>query len=178
MVDSELYEDAQSKVDLQSKSNTFSMPQDSQRGLKNYFKNYSKRHLSKKSDSSIYQDAQSKITNNSGIYTHKNSFSKISEGKKEIENKKDFFKIKNIYKSNHLKNNESEKYLKDNIKIEKEQENNEINNNINYYEEKKTESLYEEPNGAENDDSEKKTTIFEGVTKKGDCCNLPKCFLF
>ena len=91
MVDSELYEDAQSKIDFHSKSNSMSMYQDAQSKINNY----SKKITSKRSESSIYQDAQSRITNNSRISSnkHKNSISKISSGKNNIVNKNDFSKI-------------------------------------------------------------------------------------
>ena len=175
MVDSELYEDALSKIDLRSRSNTFSIYQDAQSKINNY----SKKSFTKKSESSVYQDAQSHITNNSGIHTHKNSFSKISQGKNEIEeNKKDFLNLNNlnnIYKVDNIENNKKEKLRNRN----KSFQNNEINNDLNGFEEGKSEGLYEEPKGEEIGGNEKKATIFEGVTQKGgECCNLPKCFIF
>ena len=38
MVDSEVYEDAQSKIDIQSKTNTFSLYQEAQSKINNYSK--------------------------------------------------------------------------------------------------------------------------------------------
>ena len=171
MVDSELYEDAQSKVDLRSKSNTISIYQDAQSKINNL----SKKNITKRSDSSIYQDAQSHITNNSRINSHKNSFSKISQGKNEFEYKKDFLNVNNIYKGDNIDKNEEE----NNIRSNKRYENEEINDDINNNEEKKSISLYEELRGEENGKIEKEGTIFEGIAKKGgECCNLPKCFIF
>ena len=174
MVDSELYEDAQSKIESRSKSNTVSIYQDAQSKLKNYNKN-SKQFLTKKSDSSVYQDAQSHITNNSRLNAPKNSTSKINQGKNEIKYKNDFLKVKNIYKSENMINNEEEeeKYLGRNRRYENYED--EIDNN----EEMKSGSIYEEPKGGESGEIEKKATIFEGITKKGgECCNLPKCYIF
>ena len=171
MVDSELYEDAQSKIESRSKSNTVSIYQDAQSKLNNR----SKKILTKRSDSSVYQDAQSHITNNSAINA-KNSSARINQGNNQIEYKKDFLKVKNIYKSENMIDNEEEKYMGRNERYESFENNEEeINNN----EEKKSGSLYEEPKGGESGEIEKKATIFEGVTKKGgECCNLPKCNIF
>ena len=171
MVDSELYEDAQSKIESRSKSNTVSIYQDAQSKLNNR----SKKILTKRSDSSVYQDAQSHITNNSAINA-KNSSARINQGNNQIEYKKDFLKVKNIYKSENMIDNEEEKYMGRNERYESFENNEEeVNNN----EEKKSGSLYEEPKGGESGEIEKKATIFEGVTKKGgECCNLPKCYIF
>ena len=133
MVDSELYEDAQSKIGFYSKSNSMSMYQDAQSKINNY----SKKITSKRSESSIYQDAQSRITNNSRISSnrHKNSISKISSGKNNIVNKNDFLKINNIYKDDKLENNEEEKIKSRNLIAQKKYEEDkleDINNNINY----------------------------------------------
>ena len=174
MEDSEIYEDAQSKVDLQSKSNVFYSCHDSQSRINNISKN----NISKKNDSSIYQDAQSKITNISGNIIKKNSFSKVSEGKNELENKKNYLMINNIYKSNKLEENEDENFKSRNIQLVKKddgEKNDEIDNNN---EDDNSGSLYEEPKGGESEDFDKKSTIFEGITKNGECCNLPKCFIF
>ena len=172
MVDSELYEDAQSKIESRSKSNTVSIYQDAQSKLNNR----SKKILTKRSDSSVYQDAQSHITNNSAINAPKNSTARINQGNNQIEYKKDFLKLNNIYKSENMIDNEEEKYMGRNERYESFENNEEeINNN----EEKKSGSLYEEPKGGESGEIEKKATIFEGVTKKGgECCNLPKCNIF
>ena len=65
-MDSEVYEDALSKLDVQSKTNiNGSLYQDAQSKLGN---NSSKRNKTKKSESSVYEDAQSKLTSNSIIY--------------------------------------------------------------------------------------------------------------
>ena len=162
MVESELYEDAQSKIDIQSKTNTFSLYQDAQSKINNY----SKKNMTKRSESSIYQDAQSKITNNSGInlHTNKNS-SKISKG------------INNIYKRDIIENNDEDKILSRNLKYEKKYEEDEVKD-INNNEDKKSNELYEEPNSEINGEIQKTPTIFEGIQKKGDCCNLPKCLIF
>ena len=163
MVDSEVYEDAQSKIDVQSKTNTFSIYQDAQSKMNNY----SKKNMTKRSESSIYQDAQSKITNNSGINirNQKNSTSKISKG------------INNIYKRDIIENNDEDKILSRNLKNEKKYQEDEIKD-INNNEDKKSNELYEDPNSEINEEIHKAPTIFEGIQKKGDCCNLPKCIIF
>ena len=56
--------------------------------------------------------------------------------------------------------------------------NNEIYNNDNNNNEIKSQSLYEEPKETENGIIDKVQTLFEGSNKRGDCCNLPKCFIF
>ena len=172
MVDSELYEDAQSKIEIQSKSNHLSSFQEVQSKFTN-------RMRTRKSESSIYQDAQSKITNNSNInssHLHKNSISNINkDANKEVEFKNDFLKVNNIYK---LESNEELKIPSRNIKVEKKYKEDEINDDINNKEDKKNDSLNEEPSGDQNEEIEKTHTIFEGMTRKGDCCNLPKCNIF
>ena len=176
MVDSELYEDAQSKIDFHSKSNSMSMYQDAQSKINNY----SKKITSKRSESSIYQDAQSRITNNSRISSnrHKNSISKISSGKNNIVNKNDFLKINNIYKDDKLENNEEEKIKSRNLIAQKKYEEDKIEDINNNNEDNKSEILYEVENDEKKEESGKTLTIFEGMTKKGECCNLPKCFIF
>ncbi len=176
MVDSEVYEDAQSKIDIQSKTNTFSLYQEAQSKINNY----SKKNMTKRSESSVYQDAQSKITNNSGInmYTHKNSISKMSKGKKDsFEIKNDSVKINNIYKRDIIENNDEDKIFSGNLKYEKKYEEDKVKE-INDKEDNKSNELYEEPNSEMNGEIEKTPTIFEGIQKKGDCCNLPKCIIF
>ena len=172
MVESELYEDAQSKIEIQSKSNNLSSFQEVP-------SKFTSKMRSRKSDSSIYQDAQSKITYNSNInnsHIHKNSISKINKDKNnEVEFKNDFLKLNNIYK---LESNEELKTPSRNIKIEKKYKEDEINNDINNNEDKKSDSLYEEPFGGQNEEIGKTHTVFEGMTRKGDCCNLPKCIIF
>ena len=176
MVDSELYEDAQSKIDFHSKSNSMSMYQDAQSKINNY----SKKITSKRSESSIYQDAQSRITNNSRISSnrHKNSISKISSGKNNIVNKNDFLKINNIYKDDKLENNEEEKIKSRNLIAQKKYEEDKIEDINNNNEDNKSEILYEVENDEKKEEAGKTLTIFEGMTKKGECCNLPKCFIF
>ena len=163
MEDSEIYEDAQSKIEIQSKSKTCSIYQDAQSKLIN---SNSKRNKSKKSESSVYEDAQSKITSNSIVYCHKKSLSKASKDNIEIENKNknNFVYNKNIYKSENVKNNVDKKLIS--------------RNNINNNKEKNSQSLYEEPKGSENEETYKEQTLFEGSNRRGDCCNLPKCFIF
>ena len=172
MVDSELYEDAQSKIEIQSKSNNLSSFQEVQSKFTN-------RMRTRKSDSSVYQDAQSKITNNSNINSsrlHKKSLSNINKDKyNEVEFKNDYLKLNNIYK---LESNEEPKISSRNIKVEKKYKEDEINDETNNIENKKSESLYEEPSGSQNEEIGKTNTIFEGMTRKGDCCNLPKCIIF
>ena len=133
----------------------------------------------RKSDSYIYQDAQSKITNNSNINSsrfHKKSFSNVNKDKNnEVEFKNDFLKVNNIYK---LESNEEIKISSRNIKVEKKYKEDEINDETNNNEDKKSESIYEEPSGGQNEEIGKTHTIFEGMTRKGDCCNLPKCYIF
>ena len=152
-MDSEVYEDALSKLDVQSKTNiNGSLYQDAQSKLGN---NSSKRNKTKKSESSVYEDAQSKLTSNSIIYC---------KGKNAIPNKNNFVYNKNIYKSENIKNNVDKKLIS--------------RNNINNNKEKNSQSLYEEPKGSENEETYKEQTLFEGSNKRGDCCNLPKCFIF
>ena len=114
-----------------------------------------------------YEDAQSKITSNSIVYCHKKSLSKASKDNNEIENKNknNFVYNKNIYKSENIINNVDKKIIN----------RNNINNNNK---EKNSQSLYEEPKGSENEETYKEQTLFEGSNKRGDCCNLPKCFIF
>ena len=50
--------------------------------------------------------------------------------------------------------------------------------NTFYCTEKKSESLYEDAFGGPTEEIGKTHTIFEGLTRKGDCCNLPKCIIF
>ena len=160
MDDSEVYEDAQSKVDLYSKSNTASLYQEAQSKL-----NITSKRNKRKSDSSIYQDAQSRITNNSRINSHKNSFSKISVGK---DNNKDFLKINNIYK---MENNQ-ENLLSRNLKLKNEDDGNDNNDNIS--------DIDNNENNLDNNEekNKKNTTIFEGDSNNGGCCNIPKCQIF
>ena len=141
--------------------------------------NISKRDISKgNNESSIYQDAQSKITINTG-QNKKNSFSNINLERNESELKKEFIKH-NIYNDeineNKYDNNLREKdnykieyYKKENFEKENyEKENFEKENND------EEESEYSEPEI----DSSKNKTMFEGASEKGGCCNLPKCFIF
>ena len=170
MVDSEIYEDAQSKIDLQSKSNRLSSFQEVQSRLTKI--------RSRKSDSSVYQDAQSRITYNSNINSsniRKKSFPKIKTEKNEIEYKNEYLKSNNIYK---MESNEEPIFPSRNIKIEKKYKEDEVNDETNNNEDKKSESLYEDAFGGPTEEIGKTHTIFEGLTRKGDCCNLPKCIIF
>ena len=172
-MDSEVYEDALSKLDVQSKTNiNGSLYQDAQSKLGN---NSSKRNKTKKSESSVYEDAQSKLTSNSIIYC---------KGKNAIPNKNNFVYNKNIYKSENIKNNNDKKYISRNTQSKKGKENIDINNDEIYNNDNnnnndiKSQSLYEEPKETENGIIDKVQTLFEGSNKRGDCCNLPKCFIF
>ena len=168
-MDSEVYEDALSKLDVQSKTNiNGSLYQDAQSKLGN---NSSKRNKTKKSESSVYEDAQSKLTSNSIIYC---------KGKNAIPKKNNFVYNKNIYKSENIKNNNDKKYISRNTQSKKGKENtNEIfNNDDDNNNEIKSQSLCEEPEETENGIIGKVQTLFEGSNKRGDCCNLPKCFIF
>ena len=168
-MDSEVYEDALSKLDVQSKTNiNGSLYQDAQSKFGN---NSSKRNKTKKSESSVYEDAQSKLTSNSIIYC---------KGKNAIPKKNNFVYNKNIYKSENIKNNSDKKYISRNTQSKKGKENtNEIfNNDDDNNNEIKSQSLYEEPKETENGIIGKVQTLFEGSNKRGDCCNLPKCFIF
>jgi len=189
MSESEIYEDAQSKIVDGSKFNDVSNYQDAQSrivdgskyySVSNYqdaqsrINNISKKDISKgNNESSIYQDAQSKITINTG-QNKKNSFSNMNLERNESELKKEFIKH-NIYNDEINENNyannlrEKESYKKENYERENfEKENYEKENN------KEEESEYYEPDI----DSTKNKTMFEGASQKGGCCNLPKCFIF
>ena len=166
MSESEIYEDAQSKIISRSKNNTFSNYQESYKEPNKL----SNKMISKGNESSIYQDAQSKITNNSCYnYNYKNSFIKKNNERSDIELKNEFLKNNNMYineknvEINNFKNlNEKENYEKED----------DIYNNEN---DKGDKSEYSEPDGGNIFRNE---TLFEGSSQKGGCCNLPKCFIF
>ena len=173
--DSEIYEDAESKIlkTQQSQNNTFSVYQDAQ-SKKN---DISKWLNSKRKESSVYQDAQSKITNLSAqekiTNKFKNSSPKINQEKNLIQLKNEFLQKNNI--SNDEYNKEINNYSNNGIKDDK------INNiffenkNENEDKENESESVYSD---LESGRKNKEMTIFEGASNKGGCCNLPKCFIF
>ena len=177
MVESEIYEDADSKV-MEPSKNIFSMYQDSQ----NKINNSSKKKVNKENESSsIYQDAQSKITNNSGQKNNNNYNNKLSKLDKErnlLDLKKGFLQKYNMLNDEHeeeknIKNNLKEEIIYDNIEIYNNNLNKENINDNN--EDKENESEYYEPEAS---NFVKNPTIFEGASQKGDCCNLPKCLIF
>ena len=157
MVESEKYEDAESKINNHSKLNTISNYQESQ-GRSN---NYQKKTITKGNESSIYQDAQSKITSNSGINkNHRNSFSKVTIERNDMGIL--FYNAENgekIGSRNNLR----------------EEENNEKEDDIYNLENNKEKSEISHPN---EDKETKNNLIYEGTSKRGSCCNLPKCFIF
>ena len=155
MSESEIYEDAQSKIVDGSKFYNVSNYQDAQSRINNI----SKKDISKdNNESSFYQDAQSKITINTG-QNKKNSFSNMNLERNESELKKEFIKH-NIY-NDEINENKNVNNLREKENIEKENNDEE-------------ESEYSEPEI----DSSKNKTMFEGASEKGGCCNLPKCFIF
>ena len=173
MDESEVYEDADSKIAEPSKNNAYSNYQDAQSKIRNSSK---KKQRKENESSSIYQDAQSKITNNSGQNNaHINSFSPKNQRKNMINLKKENFKKNNDLNgeyeeeinidSNKKQNEENENYFINNIN-----NNNEDNENID----KVNKSEYSEPL-AEN--IIKTQTLFEGESQRGGCCNLPKCII-
>ena len=189
MSESEVYEDAQSKIVDGSKFYSVSNYQDAQSkivdgsklySVSNYqdaqsrINNISKKEISKgNNESSFYQDAQSKITINTG-QNKKNSFSNKNLERNESDLKKEFIKH-NIYNDEINENKyvinlrEKENYQMENFENENiEKENNQKEN------EEEEESEYSEPEI----DSSKNKTMFEGASQKGGCCNLPKCFIF
>ena len=175
MADSDIYEDACSKIAEASKNNTQSFYQDAQ----SKSNPISKRNENKENESSIYQDAQSKIASNSGQH---NNISKADQERDDIELKKEFLKKNEI---SYHKYDEEEK----NTNIVRQKENkeffNEYNDIYNKYneeeyneannEDNKSESYYSEPNA---NNIVKSEIIFEGESKKGGCCNIPKCIIF
>ena len=184
MSESEIYEDAQSKIVDGSKFYNVSNYLDAQSrivdgskyySVSNYqdaqsrINNISKKDISKdNNESSFYQDAQSKITINTG-QNKKNSFSNMNLERNESELKKEYLKH-NIY-NDEINENKNVNNLreKEDYKIENyEKENIEKENND------EEESEYSEPEI----DSSKNKTMFEGASQKGGCCNLPKCFIF
>ena len=177
MAESEIYEDAESKV-LDPSKNTHSLYQDAQSKINNL----TKRKTSKGNESSsIYQDAQSKIVNNSPNKQNKynNPFPKAGRERNDIELKKEFIKNNLSYDEyeeeiNNNNNNLKEKEIKYNhIDI---YNNNDNKENINYNnEDKENQSEYYEPEAS---NYVKNPTLFEGASQKSECCNLPKCVVF
>ena len=176
MVDSELYEDADSKRKESSKNNTPSIYQDFQSKINNF----SKRNQSKGNESSIYQDAQSNLSNNSGLKNNiNNSFIKMKQAKNGKESKKKYLKNNNSFSKNNF-----EKVINTDIMAQKINKENEEEYNINYnnkyeynevnQEDKVNESYYSEPDA---NNIAKTQTIFEGESKRGGCCNIPKCII-
>ena len=160
--DSEIYEDAESKIlkTQQSQNNTFSVYQDAQ-SKKN---DISKWLNSKRKESSVYQDAQSKITNLSAQEKITNKFKNSSP---KINQEKNLIQLKNEFlQKNNISNDEYNKEI-NNIFFE--------NKNENEDKENESESVYSD---LESGRKNKEMTIFEGASNKGGCCNLPKCFIF
>ena len=175
MDDSDVYEDADSKVEpYNNNENILPVYQDEQ----NKNNNPSKMMINKEKESSMYNDAQSKISNNSNQNKYYgNSFSKMKKEKKEFELNNKFLNRNNIL------NNEYEEEINTNkfqFKNEKKEYNNENDNIINYNnnnEKYENESHYSDPE-AGNGNMNNSQTLFENTTQKGGCCNLPKCLLF
>ncbi len=179
MVESEIYEDADSKV-LSPSKNPFSIYQDSKDKINN---NFSKIKNNKENESSsIYQDAQSRVTNNSGQKNNNNYNQMPKKGRERnlIELKKEFLQKNNIFNDEkEEESNQKNKNNNNNVKEEIIYDNNDIYNNNNNSndnnKDQESESEYYEPEAS---NIVKNPTIFEGATQKGGCCNLPKCFIF
>ena len=158
MVESENYEDADSYVREYSNNNIFS----NYKGSQDIVNNLPNKRMSKGNESSVYQDAQSRVTNNSQQKNNfKNSFSNINQERNDIELKKEF-----LNQNNMIYNDENNIRLKENYDNEDNINNN--GNNVN-------KSEYSEPEGGE---IFKNKTLFEGSSQRGGCCNMPKCLIF
>ena len=164
MAESESYEDADSNIYDNKKLTDIQKYQNFQGGG-----NFTKRRSSKGNESSsIYQDARSRVTNNSP--------DKIVNNISPYEKNEEQFKFDYLRqnKMNNDENNfrENENYYKKN-NFYYDKNDNDNDNYDNNDDEGKSE--YSEPEGGI---TPKNLTLFEGDSQRGGCCNLPKCLIF
>ena len=164
MAESESYEDADSNIYDNKKLTDIQKYQNFQGGG-----NFTKRRSSKGNESSsIYQDARSRVTNNSP--------DKIVNNISPYEKNEEQFKFDYLRqnKMNNDENNfrENENYYKKN-NFYYDKNDNDNDNDDNNDDEGKSE--YSEPEGGI---TPKNLTLFEGASQRGGCCNLPKCLIF
>ena len=162
MAESESYEDADSNIYEHQKLTDIQKYQNFQGGG-----NLTKRRNSKGNESSsIYQDALSRVTNNSPDKIVNN----ISPYEKNEEQLKlDYLRQNKMYND---ENNfrEKENYYKENNFDNDKNDNDNYDNNDD-----EGNSEYSEPEGGI---TPKNLTLFEGASQRGGCCNLPKCLIF
>ncbi len=162
MAESESYEDADSNIYDNKKLTDIQKYQNFQGGG-----NFTKRRSSKGNESSsIYQDARSRVTNNSP--------DKIVNNISPYEKNEEQFKFDYLRqnKMNNDENNfrENENYYKKNNFYYDKNDNDNYDNNDD-----EGKSEYSEPEGGI---TPKNLTLFEGASQRGGCCNLPKCLIF
>ena len=163
MAESESYEDADSNINDHLKITDFQKYQNFQGGG-----NFSKERISKGNESSsIYQDARSRVTNNSPD-KNINNISPYEGNERE-----------DYLRQNKMNNDENNFREKENYYMENNFYDNK-NNNDNYYnydnnDDDEEKSEYSEPEGGS---FPKNTTLFEGASQRGGCCNMPKCIIF
>ena len=159
MAESESYEDADSNIYDHQKFTDIQKYQNFQGGG-----NFAKKRNSKENESSsIYQDARSRVTNNSNNSPDKNVNNISPYEKNEGQLKLDYLTQNKMYNDeNNFRENEN--YYKEN------NFNDDNNNNDD-----EGQSEYSEPEGGI---TPKNLTLFEGASQRGGCCNLPKCLIF